>query len=108
MSKMHVKTGDTVVVISGKDKGKKGKVIAVKPSENKIIVDKVNVMTRHQKPRSQKEQGGLVEKESPIYACKVMRVCPKCDKPTRIGKKLSDDGKTSYRYCKNCQEIIDD
>ena len=107
MNKMHVKTGDEVIVISGKDKGKKGKVIAVNPSERKIIVDKINVMTRHQKARSQNQQGGLVQKESPIYACKVMRVCPKCGKPTRIGRQVNAEGKTS-RYCKNCHEVIDE
>ncbi len=107
MNKMHVKTGDEVIVISGKDKGKKGKVIAVNPSERKIIVDKINVMTRHQKARNQNQQGGLVQKESPIYACKVMRVCPKCGKPTRIGRQVNAEGKTS-RYCKNCHEVIDE
>ncbi len=107
MNKMHVKTGDEVIVISGKDKGKKGKVLAVNPSEKKVIVEKVNVMTRHQKPRSQTQQGGLVQKESPIYACKVMRVCPKCGKATRIGKQVNAEGK-AFRVCKNCHEVIDE
>ena len=107
MNKMHVKSGDEVVVIRGKDKGKKGKVIAVNPEEKKVVVDKVNVMTKHQKARGQNQQGGLVQKECPIYASKVMRVCPKCGKPTRIGKQVNDAGK-SARICKNCHEVIDD
>jgi len=106
MSKMHVKTGDEVIVISGKDKGKKGKVVAVNPGEGKVVVEKVNVMTKHQKPRSQAQQGGLIQKECPIYASKVMRVCPKCGKATRIGKQVNAEGKSS-RVCKNCNEVID-
>ncbi|MDP4118262.1 MAG: 50S ribosomal protein L24 [Bacillota bacterium] len=107
MNKMHIKTGDEVMVISGKDKGKKGKVIAVNPDERKVIVDKINIMTRHQKARNQKQQGGLVQKESPLYASKVMRVCPRCEKPTRIGRQINPEGK-NVRYCKNCKEVIDD
>ena len=105
MSKLHVKTGDEVIVISGKDKGKKGKVVAVNPGEGKVVVEKVNVMTKHQKARSQAQQGGLIQKECPIYASKVMRVCPKCGKATRIGKQVAE-GKAS-RICKNCHEVID-
>ena len=106
MSKLHVKTGDEVIVISGKDKGKKGKVVAVNPTEGKVVVEKVNVMTKHQKARSQAQQGGIIQKECPIYASKVMRVCPKCGKATRIGKQVAE-GKAS-RICKNCHEVIDD
>ena len=103
---MRIKKGDTVMVITGKDKGKKGKVISVDPKSGKILVEKVNMVIRHSKPRRQGEAGGRLEKEAPIYGCKVMRVCPKCGKPTRIGRKVLENGEKS-RYCKKCLEIID-
>lgn len=96
MSKMFVKTGDTVVVLSGKSKGVKGEVIAVSPAEDKVIVKGVNVVTKHVKPRAMGEQGGLVEVESALYASKVQVVCPKCGEATRVGRK---DGN---RVCKKC------
>ena len=101
MNTMSIKKGDTVIVLSGKDKGKQGKVLEAMPESRKVIVEKVNVATRHQKPRTQGEQGGIVKKEAPIYACKVMRVCPKCGKPTRPASKLTADGKR-VRVCKKC------
>lgn len=87
MSKMFVKTGDTVQVLSGKSKGVQGEVIAVSPKENKVIVKNVNVVTKHVKPSKMGEQGGLVEVESALYASKVQLVCPKCKQPTRVGHK---------------------
>ena len=98
---MNIKKNDTVIVLSGKDKGVKGKVLVAMPSENKLIVEKVNVATCHTKPRKQGEQGGIIKKEAPIYACKVQRVCPKCNKPTRPAHKLLADGK-KVRICKKC------
>ena len=98
---MNVKKNDTVVVLSGKDKGKQGKVLSVDPKGGKVIVEKVNVVSRHQKARKQGEEGGIIKKEAPIYACKVMRVCPKCKKPTRPASKLGKDGKR-VRVCKKC------
>ena len=83
MSKVHVKTGDTVVILSGKDKGKKGKVLEVSPKEGKVIVEGLNIATKHVKPRRQGEQGGIVEAEAAMYASKVQAVCPKCGKPAR-------------------------
>ncbi|WP_243413636.1 50S ribosomal protein L24 [Pseudoflavonifractor phocaeensis] len=100
MKKMSIKKGDVVVVLSGKDKGKQGAVLEVMPKESKVVVEKVNVVTRHQKARRQGEQSGIVKKEAPIYACKVQRVCPKCNKPTRIGHKVEGDKKV--RICKKC------
>ncbi len=88
MNKMSIKKDDLVVVLSGKDKGKQGKVLTVLPKENKVVVEKVNVVSRHTKPRRQGEEGGILKKEAPIYACKVQKVCPKCNKPTRIGHKV--------------------
>ena len=100
MSKLHVKKGDTVIVLAGKDRGKQGKVLEVSPKEKKVIVEKVNMVTKHVKPRRQGETGGRVEAEAALYACKVQVVCPKCKMPTRIGHKILEDG-TKVRVCKN-------
>ena len=97
MNKMFVRTGDTVQVLSGKSKGVQGEVIAVSPSENKVIVKGVNVVTKHVKPRSMGETGGLVQVESALYASKVQLVCPKCKEATRVGHK-----KGGIRVCKKC------
>ena len=101
MNTISIKKDDLVVVLSGKDKGKQGKVLTVLPSESKVIVEGVNVVTKHKKPTSQTDQGGIVKKEAPIYACKVQRVCPKCNKPTRPAHKLLADGQ-KVRVCKKC------
>ena len=102
---MNVRKNDTVIVISGKDKGKEGKVIHAEPSTGKIVVEGVNMASRHRKPRRQGEEGGIIRVETPIYASKVMRVCPKCGKPTRLGHMLLADG-TKTRVCKKCNESI--
>lgn len=100
IKKVHVKTGDTVIVISGNDKGKKGKVLEVSPKEGKVIVQGVHMVKKHVKPRPPQEQGGIVEVEGAIYASKVQIVCPKCDKATRVGHKIDGDKKT--RVCAKC------
>ena len=100
-NKMFVKKGDTVMIISGDDKGKKGKVLEVSPKEGKVIVEGINMVTKHVKPRRMGEQGGIVKAEAPIYACKVMVVCPKCNKPTRVGHSVDKDG-NKVRVCKHC------
>ena len=105
MNKVHVKTGDEVVVINGKYRGKRGKVMQVSPSEGKVIVEGVNIVTKHVKPRRMGEQGGLLQVETAIYACKVMLVCPKCGKPTRLAHKVLADG-TKKRLCKKCGETF--
>ncbi len=97
---MNVKKDDKVIVISGKDKGKEGKVLSVNPKAGKVIVEGVNVASKHVKPRKQGDQGGIIKMETPIYACKVQLVCPKCGKPTRVGHTVAD-GKKS-RACKKC------
>ena len=104
MTKMHVRTGDTVQIISGKDKGKQGKVLEVSPKEGKIIIEGCNMVTKHVKPRAMGQQGGIVQAEAPLYACKVMPVCPKCGKPTRVHHKVNADG-TKERQCK-CGETF--
>ena len=97
---MNIKKNDTVIVLSGKDKGVKGKVLVAIPAENKVIVEKVNVATCHTKPRRQGESGGIVKKETPIRACKVALYCEKCDKGVRVGYKVEDGKKT--RICRKC------
>ena len=99
MNKVHVKTGDKVVVINGKYRGKQGKVMQVSPAEGKVIVEGVNIVTKHVKPRSAEEQGGLIQAESALYADKVQLMCPKCGRPTRVGHKINAKGK-KVRVCK--------
>ena len=103
MNKLHVKRDDSVIVISGNDKGKRGKVVEVSPKEGKVIVEGVHVVSKHVKPRKQGQAGGIIKTEGAIYACKVMLYCPKCEKGVRIrNKALSDGGKV--RVCAVCGE----
>ena len=97
---MNIKKNDTVIVLSGKDKGVKGKVLVAMPSENKVIVEKVNVAPGHTNPRRQGETGGIVKKETPIRTCKVALYCEKCGKGVRVGYKVDGDKKT--RVCRKC------
>ena len=99
-NKVHVKTGDTVVVINGKDRGKTGKVLQVSPAEGKVIVEKINMVKKHVKPRKMGETGGIVDAESALYADKVQLICPKCGKATRVGHVIENDKK--LRVCKKC------
>ena len=107
MNKMHVKRGDTVAVIAGKDKGKEGNVIAAFPEQNKVIVEGVAVAKKHQKARMQGQASAIIDKEMPIDASNVMRVCPKCGKPARVGVKVFDDG-SKAKFCKKCGETFND
>ena len=100
MNNLKIKKNDKVVVLSGKDKGKSGKVLGTVPSERKVVVEGINVVTCHVKPRKQGEEGGIIQRETPIYASKVMLVCPKCGKPTRVGHAMVDGKK--MRACKKC------
>ena len=97
---MNIKKNDTVVVLSGKDKGVKGTVLVAMPKENKVIVEKVNVATCHTKPRRQGETGGIVKKETPIRSRKVALYCEKCGKGVRVGHKIENGKKT--RICRKC------
>ena len=103
--KLHVKKGDTVVVLSGKDKGKQGKIISAMPKAAKVIVEGINKVKRHSKPSLKVPQGGIISKEMPLYACKVQLICPACNKPTRIAHKQVS-GK-NVRVCKHCGEVVD-
>jgi large subunit ribosomal protein L24 len=97
---MKLKKGDTVRVITGKDKGKEGVVGRVFPDENKIIVNGVNTAAKHQKARRANEQAGIIDKDMPIHASNVQVVCPSCDKPTRIGYR--GEGRDKQRVCRKC------
>ncbi len=104
--KIDIKKNDRVVVITGKDKGKSGRVIKVFPDKNKLMVEKINYIKKHTKPTQKLKHGGVIEKENPIHASKVKLLCPKCDKATRIAHRILQDGK-NIRYCKSCGEALD-
>ena len=97
---MNIKKNDTVVVLSGKDRGKKGKVLGTVPADAKVVVEGINMVTCHVKPRRQGEEGGIMKREAAIASCKVQVVCPKCGKATRVAHKIEDGKKT--RVCKHC------
>jgi len=105
INKIHVRKTDTVVIISGKDKGKTGEVLAVYPKKSTVLIKDVNVVTKHQKPNNANVQGGIIKKEAPINSSKVMLYCTKCNSATRISNKILDDG-TKVRVCKKCGETF--
>jgi large subunit ribosomal protein L24 len=113
MNSLNVKKGDTVVVISGQDKGKKGKVVVTQPADERVVVQGMAMVTRHIKPRKQGQPGGRIKKEGTMHASNVMLVCPKCDKPTRIAHKFQEieisgeKKQKSVRVCKKCGKVID-
>jgi large subunit ribosomal protein L24 len=102
---MKIKKEDTVLVIAGKDKGKKGKVRQIMPKGNVLIIEGVNIIKRHMKPRGQARQAGIIEREAPLQISNVMLLCPKCNKPVRIQSKILEDGKR-VRVCGKCDEVI--
>jgi len=102
---MQIKSGDTVIVISGKDKGKSGKILKAMPKENRVIVEGVNMITKHQKPAGPSKPGGIMKYEGPINASKVMFYCPDDKKGVRIGYKI--DGDKKVRVCRNCGKVLD-
>jgi large subunit ribosomal protein L24 len=102
-----IKKDDNVVVIAGRDRGKKGRVLVVEPSRNRVIVEGVNVIKRHTKPNPQRNiKGGIVEREASVYVSKVQLVCPQCSAPTRIGHQLLEDGR-KVRICRKCKGVVD-
>ncbi len=107
MKKMHVKRGDLVQVLSGKDKGKKGKVLTAMPEEGKVVVEGVAIVKKHQKARMQGQESGIIHMEAPIDASNVLRVCSKCGKGVRTGVKVNEDG-SKVRYCKKCNGTFND
>lgn len=102
---LHVKKGDKVLVLSGDDKGKTGKVLQIFPKEGRAIVEGINMVYRHKKPRSAQETGGIIKTEAPIYLCKLQVVCPECGEPARMGFAKTGDEKS--RVCKKCGKAID-
>ncbi len=105
-NKIHVKKGDIVCILTGKDEGKKGKVLSVYPEDGSVIVEGVNMSTKHKKPRGRYQQGGIIKQESPVNSSNVMLVCPRCGEPSRIGKNINKNGQKE-RYCKKCNEVVD-
>lgn len=104
--KLRIRRNDIVKVMRGKDRGKVGKVINVFPHKGKVIVEKVNIVKRHVRPSNVNPQGGIIEKESPIFITNVMIMCDKCNKPVRVGYRTTEGGE-KFRYCKNCDEVIE-
>ncbi len=106
LKKLFVRQGDKVLVLSGKDKGKKGQVIAAEPKSERVKVEGVNIVKKHAKATSKIPQGGIREMEAPIAASKVMVICPACNRPTRVKKEEAADGKR-VRVCRHCGESLD-
>jgi large subunit ribosomal protein L24 len=106
MAKVHVKKNDNVFILTGKDAGKTGKVLDVFPDKNRVVVEGVNMISRHTKPKNRYQQGGIIHREAPLHGSNVMLVCPKCDRPTRIGRAIQENGDKA-RVCKKCGAVID-
>ena len=105
-NKCHIKKDDKVKVLSGKDKGKIGKVLSLKRKKDRILIEKINFVKKHARPSAKHKQGGIIESEAPIHWSNVMLMCNKCVKPVRIKMKRLEDGK-KIRVCRKCGEIID-
>lgn len=103
---MQIRKNDSVMVISGKERGKTGKVLRVNPKEDAVIIERINVVKRHTKPRGPQQAGGIVEKEASIPASNIMIMCDKCNAPVRIGHKVLADG-NKIRVCRRCAEALD-
>ena len=102
----HVRRGDTVAVISGRERGKRGKVLRVLPDAGRVVVEKVNMMKKHQRPTQKLRQGGIIEREASLSLSNVLLVCGRCDKPSRAGTQTLGDGR-KVRVCRRCGETID-
>ncbi|MBI2469153.1 MAG: 50S ribosomal protein L24 [Candidatus Rokubacteria bacterium] len=105
-ARVSIKRNDTVVVIAGKEKGKRGKVLVVLPEKERVIVERVNFVKRHQRPTQKVKQGGIIEREGSLHISNVMLLCGKCDKPTRTSVQVLADGRRA-RVCRKCNEIVD-
>ena len=102
-----VRKNDSVVIITGKDRGKRGRVLKILPAKNRVVVEGVNVIKRHTKPNPQKQiKCGVVEREAPLHASNVQIVCPECGKATRVGRKILGDGR-KVRICRKCEGVVD-
>ena len=105
-SKSPLKKNDLVMVTTGKEKGKSGRILKVFSQKNKVLVEKINFIKRHTRPRGQQRQGGILEKEAPLHVSNIRLLCEKCNKPVRIGHRLVE-GEKKVRVCKKCGEILD-
>lgn len=104
---LSIKKNDTVLVIAGREKGKRGRVLSVYPSKSRLLIEKLNMIKKHMKPSRKYTHGGIIEKEAPLHISKVMLICPKCNKTTRIGNTFLQDGR-KVRMCKKCGEVMDE
>jgi len=104
-TKMNVRKGDTVVVLSGKDKGRRGKIIRVEMDDQKVVIEGINIAKKHMKPRGKMMQGGIIDQEAPLPRSKVMLVCPRCSKPSRVARTRVEGH--LVRQCHQCGEVID-
>ena len=105
-TKLHVKKGDTVMVLTGREKGRSGKVLSINTKKERVFVEKLNMIKRHSRPSKNAPQGGIIEKEASLHVSNVNILCPKCNKAVRIKKRMLDDGK-KVRACGKCSEILD-
>ncbi|MBI5741615.1 MAG: 50S ribosomal protein L24 [Nitrospirae bacterium] len=103
---LGIKKNDNVLVTTGDEKGKKGRVIAVRTGDDRLLIERVNMIKKHMKPSKKYAQGGIIEREAPLHRSNVMLVCPKCDKPTRTGHNILENGR-KIRTCKKCREVIE-
>lgn len=103
---MQIRKNDSVMVIAGKERGKTGKVLRVLTDKDAVIIERLNMVKRHTKPRGPQQSGGIVEKEAAIHASNIMIMCDKCNAPARVGRKILADGK-KIRVCRNCNEALD-
>jgi large subunit ribosomal protein L24 len=104
---LSVKKNDTVLIIAGREKGKRGRVLSVYPSKDRILIEKINVIRKHMKPTRKYAQGGIIEKEATLHISNIMLICPKCNKPTRISNTQLQDAR-KVRMCKKCREVMDE
>ncbi|HSR10933.1 MAG TPA: 50S ribosomal protein L24 [Thermodesulfobacteriota bacterium] len=105
-SSFHIRKNDLVQVVSGKEKGKTGKVLQVLPKRDRVVVEKVNFIKRHSRPSAKTRQGGIIQKEAPIHVSNLLLVCPKCNEGKRMGARVAEDGKKSL-VCKVCGELVE-
>jgi large subunit ribosomal protein L24 len=103
---LGIRKEDSVYVLTGKEKGKKGRVLAVNKSKSSVLIEKLNIIKKHMKPSKKHAQGGIIEKEAPVHISNVILVCPKCGKQTRVGITVAE-GNKRHRTCKKCKEVID-
>ena len=106
VTKLHVKKDDTVAILSGKDKGKTGRILKVLPEKGRVVVENINMVKRHTRPNQQNSEGGILEKEATLDISNVQLVCTSCNTAARTGMRTLDDG-NKVRYCKKCNEIVD-